>query len=38
VWAAHSDTLNPSNAKQLVGDVVRAAVERMRKDGLLPEK
>jgi len=38
VWAAHSDTLNPANAKQLVGEVVRAAVERMRKDGLLPEK
>lgn len=36
VWAAHSDTLNPSNATQLVDEVVRAVVERMRKDGLLP--
>jgi malate synthase len=32
VWAARSDTLNPSNAKQLVGEVVRAVVERMRDD------
>ena len=35
VWAAHSHTLNPANAKQLVDEVVRAIVERMRKDGLL---
>lgn len=36
VWAAHSDTLNPANATQLVDEVVRAVVDRMRKDGLLP--
>ena len=36
VWAAHSKTLNPANAKQLIDEVVRAMVERMRKDGLLP--
>jgi len=36
VWAAHSHTLNPSNAKQLIDEVVRAIVLRMREDGLLP--
>ena len=36
VWAAHSHTLNPANARELVGDVVRAMAERMRKDGVLP--
>lgn len=36
VWAAHSNTLNPANAKELVDEVIRAVVLRMRKDGVLP--
>ncbi len=36
VWAARSDTLNPANAKELIDEVVRAVVDRMRKDGVLP--
>jgi hypothetical protein len=36
VWSARSETLNPSSAKDLADDVVRAAVKAMREDGLLP--
>jgi hypothetical protein len=36
VWSARSETLNPSDAEQVIEEVVRAAVEAMRSDGLLP--
>jgi hypothetical protein len=38
VWAARSETLNPSDANTLIDEVVRAVVAEMRKAGLLPEK
>ena len=36
VWSARSETLNPTDAEQVIEEVVRAAVEAMRRDGLLP--
>jgi hypothetical protein len=36
VWAARSETLNPSDAQQLIDEVVRAVVDEMRKEKLLP--
>lgn len=36
VWAARSETFNPASADDLIKGVVRAAVEAMRKQGLLP--
>ena len=36
VWSAHSDTMNPNDARQLIDEVVKATVEAMRKDGILP--
>lgn len=36
VWAARSETLNPRNAKALIGDVVRVVVEKIRAEKLLP--
>jgi hypothetical protein len=36
IWAARSDTLNPSDAQQTIDEVVKATVEAMRKDGILP--
>ena len=38
VWAAHSDTMNPNDARQLISEVVDATVSAMRKDGILPAK
>lgn len=36
VWAARSETLNPSDAQQLIDEVVRAVVGEMREEKLLP--
>ena len=36
VWAAHSDTMNPNDARQLISEVVDATVDAMRKEGILP--
>jgi hypothetical protein len=36
VWAARSETLNPSDAQSLIDDVVRAVVAEMREAKLLP--
>jgi len=36
IWSARSETFNPSNANQLVDEVVNAMVAEMRKTGLLP--
>jgi hypothetical protein len=36
VWAARSETLNPSNARALIDDVVRVVVANMREEKLLP--
>lgn len=36
VWAARSETINPTSAHGLIDEVVRAAVAAMRKEGLLP--
>lgn len=36
LWAARSDTLNPASASDLIDEVVRAAVEAMREQQLLP--
>jgi len=38
VWSARSETLNPKDAEQVVEEVVKAAVDAMRHDGLLPPK
>ncbi len=36
IWAAHSDTMNPNDARQLIDEVVKSTVAAMRKDGILP--
>ena len=36
VWAARSETINPSSTNSLIDDVVRAVVAEMRKEKLLP--
>jgi hypothetical protein len=36
VWAARSETINPTSAHTLIDEVVRAAVAELRKEGLLP--
>ena len=35
VWAGTSESANPKDAQKLVADIVKAAVEQMRKDGLV---
>jgi hypothetical protein len=35
VWAGQSKTTNPSRVDALVKEIVRAAAEEMRKEGLL---
>jgi hypothetical protein len=36
IWAARSETMNPNDAQQTIDEVVKATVEAMRKDGILP--
>lgn len=35
LWAAHSESIDPRSAEDLIDDIVRLAVEQMRRDGLL---
>jgi hypothetical protein len=36
VWAGRSQTINPSSAEELIGDVVRVSVEELRAEQLIP--
>jgi hypothetical protein len=36
VWAARSETINPSTAEQLIGEVVKVSVAALRKEKLIP--
>lgn len=36
VWSAHSETIDPKNAEQLIDDVVKVVVAALRKEKLIP--
>jgi hypothetical protein len=38
LWAGTSESTNPQGAQALVGDIVDAAADQMRKDGLIRRK
>jgi hypothetical protein len=35
IWAARSETMNPSSTGEVVTGIIDASAEQMRKDGLL---